>query len=63
MIKRGKNKISKKCVGFLIIIWSFVIIYAILTIATDVFSPPIQANIFKLLGYFKLLISFIKYMP
>ena len=43
--------------------WTFIIIYLLVTVATNAYDPPVQANVFKIMGYFKLLISFVKYMP
>ncbi|KAM3139870.1 hypothetical protein pb186bvf_008112 [Paramecium bursaria] len=59
----GKNKLSKIIITILIIMWSYTIVYTLATLVFNLFTPEIYLNAYKIMGYNKILITLIKYVP
>lgn len=67
---RGKNKLHTPTAAMLILMWTFVLVYATLTIVkvyltqqTKVIEVQPSLGVFSFMGYFKLCISTLKYLP
>ncbi|CAD8141367.1 unnamed protein product [Paramecium pentaurelia] len=59
----GDNKLSKFIIAILVILWTLTPIYFLLTQTFDVIDVSVNYNAYRIIGYDKLLISFIKYIP
>lgn len=57
------NKIHTYTIIFLILVWVFCMIYATLTIRWEVFTPDSKLGVISIMGYIKLAISTLKYLP
>ncbi|CAD8056111.1 unnamed protein product [Paramecium sonneborni] len=59
----GDNKLSIQIIAILILLWTLTPIYFLLTETFDVWNVSVDYNAYRIIGYDKLLISFIKYIP
>lgn len=60
---RGKNKVHLWCWVFTGVVWAAAALYVILQFSGAVSDIPDGAGSIDMLGYYKLVISLIKYMP
>lgn len=58
-----KNKVHAVTILFLISLWTFAVVYGTLTMPLHVISPQPRLGVISFLGYFKLAISTLKYLP
>ena len=60
---KGKNMIHTPTIILLVFMWAFLIVYSTLSMGTKVLEPHDGFGVFNIMGYFKLAISNLKYLP
>lgn len=57
------NKVHTPTILLLLFMWGSVIVYATLTLQMEIFTPEPRLSVISFMGYYKLAISSLKYLP